>query len=82
MHEIRLQCSDLSCASPGAVDGTHVNVTVPVADQNTYTNRKGNTSLNVMIVAGPEREIFAISANASGRVHDARVMRASGMVEL
>ena len=67
---------------PGAVDGTHINITVPVAQQNAYTNRKGSTSLNVMVVAGPEREILAISAHASGRVHDARVLRTSGIMEL
>ena len=67
---------------PGAVDGTHINITVPVAEANNYTNRKGATSLNVMVVAGPEREIFAVAAHASGRVHDARVLRTSGMMEL
>ena len=59
------------------MDDTHTNITVPAVDANAYTNRKGNTSQNVMIFAEIEHEIFAISANASGRVHGARVMRTS-----
>ncbi|KAF0310182.1 hypothetical protein FJT64_002036 [Amphibalanus amphitrite] len=44
-------------------------------------NRKGRTSINVMAVAGPKREALALSVHASGRCHDAEVLRTSGLME-
>ena len=65
----------------GAIDGTHVNVGVPSSKEDTYMNRKGRTSINVLAVSGPRREVVALSVHASGRCHDAEVLRTSGLME-
>lgn len=68
--------------SSGCIDGTHLRLTVPKAKKEIYMNRKGYTSINCMAVAGPDRQFYAVSVQCSGRVHDARVLAASGLADL
>lgn len=68
-------------AFPGAIDGTYVRLMVPKDSRETYMCRKGYTAVNVMGVAGADRRFVAASVHCTGRVHDARVLRTSGLPE-
>ena len=55
-----------------AVDGTHVNVTVPVADERCqYDNRHHNTSINVLVAVGMTGRFYHCDVDNTGVVHDA-----------
>ena len=57
----------------GAVDGTHVWIHPPKAQEVSFVNRKQSYSLNIMAVCGPNLRIFFVSSRAPGRWHDSRV---------
>ena len=57
----------------GALDGTHVSVHPPKAEEVAFVNRKQTYSLNIMAVCGPDLKIFFVSSRAPGRWHDSRV---------
>ena len=63
----------------GAIDGTLIPILAPSQDEWQYVDRKGGHSLNLMAVAGPRYEFFALNCNWPGSVHDARVLRESLM---
>jgi hypothetical protein len=58
-------------------DGTHVHVYPKMAQKLAYINRKGVTSINVMIVAGSGGRIFYITTNSPGSYHDSAVFKSS-----
>jgi hypothetical protein len=57
----------------GAIDGTHIEVTVPTNKVVQYLNRKGRTSQNVMAVVDMDLRFTFVLAGWPGSVHDMRV---------
>jgi hypothetical protein len=44
----------------GCIDGTHVRIVAPGADENAYVNRKGFHSINVQAVCDHDGKIFSL----------------------
>ncbi len=65
----------------GCVDGTHICMSPPRADEAAYVNRHHQHSLNVLICSGADYRIQFVSAQAPGSWHDARVLRNSRLFE-
>lgn len=42
----------------GAIDGTHVRITAPTVDEETYMNRKGFHNINVQVVFDAKYKIL------------------------
>jgi len=61
----------------GCIDGTHVPIKVPSSDRNSYINRKGYPSINVLAVCDHKMRFTCVYADRAGSVHDARVLRVS-----
>jgi hypothetical protein len=59
----------------GCIDGTHIPVKAPSADRDSYVNRKGFTSINVLAVCDNNMRFTYLYADRAGSVHDARVLR-------
>lgn len=59
----------------GALDGTHIDVYLPPADQPRYRNRKGHLSQNVLAVCNFGMEFTYILAGWEGSVHNSTVLR-------
>jgi len=59
----------------GALDGTHIDVHLPPADQPRYRNRKGHLSQNVLAVCNFNMEFTYILAGWEGSAHDSAVLR-------
>jgi len=57
----------------GAIDGTHVPVTVPTEKVVQYTGRKGITTQNVLAVCDFDMRFTFVLAGWPGSVHDMRV---------
>ncbi|KAI5740980.1 hypothetical protein M8J76_009211 [Diaphorina citri] len=63
----------------GAIDGTLINIDAPTENEGQFVDRHGKHSLNCMVVCGPQREFFYVSARWPGSLHDARVLRNSSL---
>ena len=61
----------------GFIDGTHIPVKPPSWDRDSYINRKGFPSVNVLAVCDNKMRFVYIYADRAGSVHDARVLRVS-----
>jgi len=62
----------------GFIDGTHIPVKPPLSwDRDSYINRKGFPSVNVLAVCDHEMLFTYVYADRAGSVHDARVLRVS-----
>lgn len=61
----------------GAVDGTHMPIRNPTKLHNGFYNRKGFTSINVMVVCNADLTFSYIDANFPGSANDAFVMKSS-----
>jgi hypothetical protein len=59
----------------GALDGTHIDVWLPPAEQPRYRNRKGHLSQNVLAVCNMEMEFTYVLAGWEGSAHDGTVYR-------
>ncbi|KAF8408995.1 hypothetical protein HHK36_005066 [Tetracentron sinense] len=59
----------------GALDGTYVNLTVPIEDQPRYRNRKYNISTNVLGVCDPNMKFIYVLPGWEGTASDSRVLR-------
>jgi hypothetical protein len=57
----------------GAIDGTHIEVTVPASEQPKYIGRHGYTSQNVMAVCDFDMRFTFVVTGWPGSVHDTRV---------
>ena len=57
----------------GAIDGTHIRVTVAEKLKVQYTNRKGYTSQNVLAICDFDMRFTFVVAGWPGSVHDTRV---------
>ncbi|XP_052783205.1 putative nuclease HARBI1 [Mya arenaria] len=63
----------------GLIDGTHIRIRAPSEDEYMYVNR--NTQ-HVQVVVDGEDKIIDIVARWPGSVHDARILRESGLSQL
>lgn len=59
----------------GALDGTHVDMHLPITDQPRYRNRKQGLSQNVLAVCNCEMEFTYILPGWEGSAHDVRVLQ-------
>jgi len=63
----------------GCVDGTHIGIRAPANDRDSYINRKGYPSVNVLAVCDHQKLFTYVYADRAGSVHDARVLRVSSL---
>jgi len=59
----------------GALDGTHIEVIVDEAVHDDFTNRKGNTSQNVVVVCDFDMRFTYVGVGTEGSAHDMRVIK-------
>lgn len=59
----------------GALDGTHIDVHVPLADQGRYRNRKQQITTNVLGVCDRQMKFLYVLAGWEGSASDSRVLR-------
>jgi len=59
----------------GALDGTHIDVLVPLADQGRYRNRKQQITTNVLGVCDRQMKFVYVLAGWEGSASDSRVLR-------
>lgn len=59
----------------GALDGTHIDVSLPLDEQPRYRNRKGHLSQNVLAACNFEMEFTYVLAGWEGSAHDGTVYR-------
>ena len=58
----------------GALDGTHIEMHIPIELQPWYRNRKGTLSQNVLAICNFEMVFMYILAGWEGSIHDLRVL--------
>ena len=58
----------------GAIDGSHIPVTVPLSEQPKYFGRHGYTSQNIMAVCDFDMRFIFVVTGWPGSVHDTRVL--------
>jgi len=63
----------------GSLDGTHIPVKPPSGDRDSFINRKGFPSVNVLAVCDNKLQFTYVYADRAGSVHDARVLRVSSL---
>ncbi|KAL8495750.1 hypothetical protein ACS0TY_019752 [Phlomoides rotata] len=61
----------------GALDGTYINVTVPVEDRARYRNRNGDISVNVLAVCDINMNYVYVLTGWEGSAADSRVLRSA-----
>lgn len=59
----------------GALDGTYINVRLPIADAPRYRNRKGHINTNTLAVCDPHLHLVYILPGWEGSVGDSRILR-------
>uniref|UniRef100_A0A8R7URF2 Nuclease HARBI1 n=1 Tax=Triticum urartu TaxID=4572 RepID=A0A8R7URF2_TRIUA len=59
----------------GAIDGTHVPISISLRLQDPYRNRKGTLSQNVMVACNFDNQFVHVSAGWEGSASDARVLQ-------
>ena len=59
----------------GAIDGTHVPISISPRLQDPYRNRKGTLSQNVMVACNFDNQFVHVSAGWEGSASDARVLQ-------
>ena len=63
----------------GFIDGTQIPVKPPSWDRDSYINRKGFPSVNVLAMCDNKMQFTYVYADRAGSVHDARVLRVSSL---
>uniref|UniRef100_A0A8C8R9H4 Putative nuclease HARBI1 n=1 Tax=Pelusios castaneus TaxID=367368 RepID=A0A8C8R9H4_9SAUR len=63
----------------GAIDGTHIPILAPDHLASEYINRKGYFSMVLQALVDHRGRFMDINAGWSGKVHDARIFRNSGL---
>ncbi|XP_052285788.1 putative nuclease HARBI1 [Dreissena polymorpha] len=63
----------------GVVDGTHIRIQAPSANEDDYVNRKGFHSLNVQMICDATFRFVDVVAKWPGSVHDSRIFRESAI---
>ena len=59
----------------GALDGTHIKVTVPTQLKGRYRSRKADIVTNVLGVCAPDMQFIYVLPGWEGSTHDGRVLR-------
>ncbi|XP_027907604.1 putative nuclease HARBI1 [Vigna unguiculata] len=59
----------------GALDGTHIPITLSSEDRPKYRNRKGDVSTNVLVVCGPDLRFIYVLPRWEGSIGDSQVLR-------
>ncbi|KAK8949238.1 hypothetical protein KSP39_PZI004965 [Platanthera zijinensis] len=59
----------------GALDGTHIQVTVPIEDQGRFRNRKQAITTNVLGVCDSNMKFLYVLSGWEGSTSDSRVLR-------
>ncbi|KAK6160194.1 hypothetical protein DH2020_003575 [Rehmannia glutinosa] len=59
----------------GALDRTYIEVRVPLSDKGRYRNRKGNVSVNVLVVCDRSMNFTYVLSGWEGSTADSRVLR-------
>ncbi|XP_073020977.1 uncharacterized protein [Primulina eburnea] len=59
----------------GALDGTYINVNVPISDKGKYRTRKGTIAINVLGVCNRDMNFIYALCGWKGSAADARVLR-------
>jgi DDE superfamily endonuclease len=59
----------------GAIDGTHIYIYIPTAEQAAWRNRKGFISQNVFAACSFDLQFIFIHAGWQGSAHDALVLK-------
>jgi len=59
----------------GALDGTHIDVNVPLTDQGRYRNRKQRITTNVLGVCDRQMKFLYVLAGWEGSASDSRILR-------
>lgn len=59
----------------GALDGTHMKVTVPTNLKGRYRSRKADITTNVLAVCAPDMQFIYVLPGWEGSAHDGRVLR-------
>lgn len=57
----------------GAVDGTHIEIKVPVKQQDSYLNRKMRHSINLMAICTSKKIFTYVFIGFPGSAHDSRI---------
>lgn len=57
----------------GAVDGCHINVKVPTAQNTSYINRHQSYSINLMAISTSSKIFSYVFIGYPGSAHDSRV---------
>ena len=65
----------------GLIDGTLINISTPMDNEEQFVDRKGNHSLNVLLVCGPDYQFVFCNSSWPGSVNDARVLRRSNIFQ-
>ena len=66
----------------GAIDGCHIEINAPPDNHEDYFNRKQHYSVNLQAIANCELKFIHVSFGYPGSIHDARVLRLSGLFDL
>ncbi|XP_042027070.1 putative nuclease HARBI1 [Salvia splendens] len=59
----------------GALNGTYINVRVPIADVPRYRNRKGHITTNTLVVCDPQLRFTYLLPGWEGLAADSRILR-------
>ena len=63
----------------GVIDGTHIQIQAPSANEYEFVNRHNYHSINVQLVFDAKEEVIDVVANWPGSTHDSRIFRESGL---
>lgn len=63
----------------GTIDGSHIQIKAPRSNHEDYFNRKQIYSINLQGVVDGKGIFIDVSTGWSGSIHDAKVLRLSGL---
>ena len=66
----------------GAIDGCHIEINAPPDNHEDYFNRKQHYSVNLQAIVNCDLKFIHVSFGYPGSIHDARVLRLSGLFDL
>ena len=66
----------------GAIDGCHIEINAPPDNHEDYFNRKQHYSVNLQGIVDSNLKFIHVTVGYPGSIHDARVLRLSGLYEL
>ena len=61
----------------GCIDGSLINIDAPTEAEEQFVDRKGNHSINLSAICGPDGIFYWLNCSMPGSVHDARVLKES-----